>query len=120
MGGGVRVDGRETSCERDFLTSLSHGEGEASPKSCSSGTSHSDTQSGRTGSRTQDMAKLIKGGGGGGGGGTTRDAQGKIAKGGANLQILGAAIGGNLTRVSNVARLRGLRGPFPWGPADGD
>ena len=34
--------------------------------------------------------------------------------------MLGAAIGGTLTRVKGVVCLRGLHGAFPWGPADGD
>ena len=55
-----------------------------------------------------------------GGENTTRDAQGKIAKGGANLQLLGAAIWGTLMLVSCVVRLQGLHGSFPWGSANGD
>ena len=61
VGGRVRVGGGEASSDRGFSASLSHGEGGASPKSCSSGTSHSDTPSGRTGSKTQDMVELING-----------------------------------------------------------
>ena len=40
MGGG------ETSCERAFSSSLSHGEGGTSLKSCTLGTSHSDKEDG--------------------------------------------------------------------------
>ena len=50
----------------------------------------------------------------------TRDVERKKAKGGASLQLFGAATGGTLSRVSDVVRLRGLHGPFLWGTADGD
>ena len=61
-------------------------------------TSHPDIQSGRTASKTQEMAELINS--------RWWDAQGKIVKGTANLQLLGAAIGGTLTHVSGVVRLQ--------------
>ena len=55
MGGG------EANSEGGISASLSHGEGGPSPKNCSLGTCHSDTLSGRTGSKTQDVADGING-----------------------------------------------------------
>ena len=67
MAGWAGVSGRAVVAKPtvigDFSASLSQGEDGVSPSSCSSGTSHSDTQSGRALSNTHAMTRgRIKGG----------------------------------------------------------
>ena len=109
MGGG------ETNCKRGFLASLSDGEGGASPKSCSSGTSHSDTQSRRTGSKTQDMTELINRRGWGGkehNKGCTREE----SKGRRQPSTTWCCHKGHSHACQRCCAFAGLAWPVPTGP----